>query len=69
MKHLVPLLLLFSILFSACSAIAGAPQAAPLDLNNWDSVVAAAKGQTVNWYIWGGSNPSTPLSTLFMARR
>jgi putative spermidine/putrescine transport system substrate-binding protein len=25
------------------------------DINNWDSVVAAANGQTVNWYIWGGS--------------
>jgi len=25
------------------------------DLNDWDSVVNAAKGQTVNWYIWGGS--------------
>lgn len=26
------------------------------DLANWDSVLAAAKGQTVNWYIWGGSD-------------
>ena len=26
------------------------------DINNWDSVLAAAKGQTVNWYIWGGSD-------------
>jgi putative spermidine/putrescine transport system substrate-binding protein len=25
------------------------------DINNWDSIVAAANGQTVNWYIWGGS--------------
>ena len=24
-------------------------------LENWDAVLAAAKGQTVNWYIWGGS--------------
>ncbi len=28
---------------------------AEYDLANWDSVVAAARGQTVNWYIWGGS--------------
>jgi putative spermidine/putrescine transport system substrate-binding protein len=26
-----------------------------LNLDNWESVVAAARGQTVNWYIWGGS--------------
>lgn len=26
------------------------------DINNWDSVLAAAKGRTVNWYIWGGSD-------------
>jgi putative spermidine/putrescine transport system substrate-binding protein len=29
--------------------------AGAFDINNWDSVLAAAKGQTVNWYIWGGS--------------
>jgi putative spermidine/putrescine transport system substrate-binding protein len=26
-----------------------------LDVNNWDSVLAAARGQTINWYMWGGS--------------
>lgn len=30
--------------------------AGDFDLNNWDSVLTAAKGQTVNWYIWGGSD-------------
>jgi putative spermidine/putrescine transport system substrate-binding protein len=30
--------------------------AGAFDINNWDSVLAAAKGQTVNWYIWGGSD-------------
>ncbi len=35
-----------------------APTFAPgqFDLNNWNSVLAAAKGQTVNWYMWGGSD-------------
>lgn len=28
---------------------------AALDLANWDSVLAAARGQTISWYIWGGS--------------
>lgn len=25
------------------------------DLASWDSVITAARGQTVNWYMWGGS--------------
>jgi len=25
------------------------------NLNTWESVLAAARGQTVNWYLWGGS--------------
>jgi putative spermidine/putrescine transport system substrate-binding protein len=28
---------------------------AAFDLADWESVVAAARGQTVNWYMWGGS--------------
>lgn len=28
---------------------------AELNLDQWDSVLAAARGQTVNWYIYGGS--------------
>jgi putative spermidine/putrescine transport system substrate-binding protein len=30
----------------------GAPE---LNVADWESVVAAARGQTVNWYLWGGS--------------
>lgn len=26
-----------------------------LNLDDWNSVLAAAEGQTVNWYMWGGS--------------
>src|SRR5919108_4490533 len=29
---------------------------AKFDIANWDTVLAAARGQTVNWYIWGGSD-------------
>jgi putative spermidine/putrescine transport system substrate-binding protein len=29
--------------------------AVSFDLDSWDSVLVAARGQTVNWYIWGGS--------------
>lgn len=31
------------------------PASNELDLDDWDSVVAAARGQTLNWYMWGGS--------------
>jgi putative spermidine/putrescine transport system substrate-binding protein len=55
MKRSITFLVLISIFLSACSAIAGAPKTASFDINNWNSVLAAAKGQTVNWYIWGGS--------------
>ena len=57
MKHIIPFLLLLTILLSACSAIAGTanPSSTSFDINDWDSVVAAAKGQTVTWYLWGGS--------------
>jgi putative spermidine/putrescine transport system substrate-binding protein len=28
-----------------------------IDYSNWDEVLEAAKGQTVTWYCWGGSQP------------
>ena len=64
MKRIVFLFVTFAMLLAACApAAATATQpAAPIlaagqfDINNWDSVLAAAKGQTVNWYIWGGSD-------------
>lgn len=31
--------------------------ASDVDYGNWESVLAAAKGQTVSWYGWGGSEP------------
>ena len=49
------LFLVFSLVLAACGA--PAPKATgDFDINNWDSVLAAARGQTVNWYIWGGSD-------------
>lgn len=30
-------------------------QVAPADFENWAAVLAEAEGQTVNWYMWGGS--------------
>jgi putative spermidine/putrescine transport system substrate-binding protein len=49
------LILVFSLVIAACGA--PAPNTTgDFDINNWDSVLSAAKGQTVNWYIWGGSD-------------
>ncbi|NJM05747.1 ABC transporter substrate-binding protein [Candidatus Gracilibacteria bacterium] len=41
-----------------CRARAALPtsdQSAELDLDNWERIVDAARGQTLNWYVWGGS--------------
>lgn len=55
MKRLLPAIILSALILSACSA--AAPQASGnFDLNNWPSVLDAARGQMVNWYIWGGSD-------------
>lgn len=54
MKYFASILILFSILLAACSPAARA-NTSSFDLDNWDSVVTAARGQTVNWYLWGGS--------------
>lgn len=57
-------LALGAILLAACGSAAASPTEAPapgaggaaaLDAADWDAVLAAARGQTVNWYLWGGS--------------
>jgi putative spermidine/putrescine transport system substrate-binding protein len=54
MKRTIYLLVTLSLLLAACAS--PAPSSSEFDINDWDSVLAAAKGQTVNWYIWGGSD-------------
>ena len=71
MKRIVFLFVLFTLLLAACAPSVATSQpaatnppvatdaptvAGEFDINNWDSVLAAAKGQTVNWYVWGGSD-------------
>ena len=72
MKRFIFLLVVTTLLLAACvPSVATTSQpaatnppvginpptvAGTFDINNWDSVLAAAKGQTVNWYIWGGSD-------------
>jgi putative thiamine transport system substrate-binding protein len=44
------------MLLCACAMAAGALAAAPSpDPGDWPSILAKAKGQTVYWYAWGGS--------------
>lgn len=54
MKNIILLLVTLSLLLAACGA--PAQSSSEFDINDWVSVLAAAKGQTVNWYIWGGSD-------------
>jgi putative spermidine/putrescine transport system substrate-binding protein len=53
MIRTIYLLVTLSMLLTACGM--PAQSSGEFDISNWDSVLAAAKGQTVNWYIWGGS--------------
>lgn len=39
----------------SASAAQPAADSNALNLDDWESVLATARGQTVNWYIWGGS--------------
>lgn len=54
MKRFVFLFVTLCMLLAACGS--PALPSSDFDLNDWDSVLAAAKGQTVNWYLWGGSD-------------
>lgn len=61
MKHISFLLIIFALVLSACAPPSPLPSGeeqgeGQFDLNDWDSVLAAARGQTVNWYMWGGSD-------------
>ncbi len=72
MKRFVFIFVFFALLLAACAPsattvpqpenteppAASSNQTVPgeFDLNNWDSVLATARGQTVNWYLWGGSD-------------
>lgn len=54
MKKVIYLFITLSLLLAACGT--PAQSSSEFDLDNWDSVLAAARGQTVNWYIWGGAD-------------
>ena len=37
------------------SPLPAGAEARPVMPHDWEAVLAAARGQTVNWYLWGGS--------------
>lgn len=49
--------MLVTVVLGACSVFSSntATPPADFDIDDWDSVLEAARGQTVNWYLWGGS--------------
>ncbi len=56
MKRLFFLFTLLALALAACTSEGARPPAsAAFALDDWNSVLEAAKGQTVNWYMWGGS--------------
>jgi putative spermidine/putrescine transport system substrate-binding protein len=51
---------LIAAILAGCGSRPAAPTPPPaaagaLNLDDWESIVAAARGQTLNWYMWGGS--------------
>jgi putative spermidine/putrescine transport system substrate-binding protein len=56
MKQISFLFIIFALVLAACAPSTSQPApSGEFDIDDWDSVLAAARGQTVNWYIWGGS--------------
>jgi putative spermidine/putrescine transport system substrate-binding protein len=54
---LIILLLTLTLIMAACSSSGVSKgQSSDFEIDDWESVLAAAEGQTVNWYIWGGSD-------------
>ncbi len=52
---------------TACSSSGGGKPSARLDASKWNSVLADAKGQTVNWYMYGGDDTLNTFVTGYVA--
>jgi putative spermidine/putrescine transport system substrate-binding protein len=70
MKKTISIFILVAVVLSACTVSGNTSQqgSSAYDINNWDSVLAAANGQTVNWYIWGGSESINSFVDVFYGK-
>ena len=72
MKHYMSiassLLIILVVVVSGCSSTT---EEQPLDLKEmtWEEVVAVADGQTVNWWMWGGSDTINTFVNGWMAEQ
>ena len=55
-------------LLTACSGATAQPAAAP-SARDWPAVLDAARGQTVNWYMYGGDDTLNGFVTGYLADR
>lgn len=65
-------LLMGALLLAGCSSggqqsDTAKTEASDIDYSNWDAVLEEAKGQTVSWYGWGGSEPRNTWITTVLA--
>ena len=68
-RRLIATLAVGLLALTACSSSGGGTASARLDASNWNSVLAAAKGQTVNWYMYGGDDTLNTFVTGYVADR
>ena len=66
-RRLLATLAVGVLALSACSSSGGGNPSATLDASNWNSVLAAAKGQRVNWYMYGGDDTLNTFVTGYVA--
>ena len=66
-RRLLATLAVGVLALSACSSSGGGNPSATLDVSNWSSVLAAAKGQRVNWYMYGGDDTLNTFVTGYVA--
>ena len=68
-RLLMAALALVVLTVSACGTSSSRSDAGSVDAADWDAVLAQAKGQTVNWYMYGGDDTLNTFVTGHVADR